>query len=75
MTLQIKIFGQTAKDIKVGDIFTPYFDSVEGRDVVTLVRNNSITELLDKLDHGSINSDQIIEYLRSITQEVQVLDV
>ena len=72
-TLQIKVFGDEAKAVKKGDIFIPYFDSVEGHDVVTLVRNNSIPELLDKYDHSSISLDQIIKYLRDITKEEQVL--
>lgn len=69
MTLQIKVFGVTAKLLKKGDILIPEFDSVEGHDVVTLVRNNSISELLDKLDHHSISVDQVIKYLRDITKE------
>lgn len=69
MTLSIKVFGDDAKAIKAGDIFTPFIDSVEGRTVVTLVRNNSIPELLDKYDHSSISLDQIIKYLREISQE------
>jgi len=69
LTLQIKVFGVTAKQLKKGDILIPEFDSVEGHDVVTLVRNNSIKELLDKYDHSSISLDQIIKYLREITQE------
>jgi len=74
LTLQIKVFGDDAKAIKPGDIFTPSFDSVEGHDVVTLVRNNSIPELLDKYDHSSISLDQIIKYLRDITTRTQAVD-
>lgn len=68
MTLQIKVFGQKAKEIKRGDIFTPTFDSTEGHDVVTLTKNNAINKLLDLIDDGTIGLDQIVGYLRNISE-------
>lgn len=38
--MEIKVFGQTAKEIKPGDIFIAVCGSVEGRTVVTLVKKN-----------------------------------
>ena len=35
-TLQIKIYGDTAKQIKEGQVFTAKIGDVEGRTVVTL---------------------------------------
>ena len=69
MEIQVKVFGQTAKDIKPGDFFIPEFESVEGRDVVTLVKNNAISDLLKKYDNSEIGLDSIINYLRDLTGE------
>jgi len=38
--MEIKVFGADAKGINEGDIFTAKVGSVEGRTVVTLVRDN-----------------------------------
>jgi len=37
MTTEIKVFGDTAKQIKEGQVFTAKIGDVEGRTVVTLV--------------------------------------
>ena len=68
METQIKVFGQTAKEIKKGDIFTAEFDSIEGHDVVTLVKNNAIPKLLEMIDNGEIGLDQIVSYLRNLSE-------
>jgi hypothetical protein len=67
MSEQIKVFGDKAKLIQIGDIFTPTIGSVEGRTVVTLVKNQAVKELLKKYDEGIISLDQIIKYLRDLT--------
>ncbi len=68
METQIKVFGQEAKEIKPGNIFTAEFDSIEGHDVVTLVKNNAIPKLLEMIDEGSIGLDQIVTYLRNLSE-------
>ena len=68
METQIKVFGQTAKEIKPGDIFTAEFDSIEGHDVVTLVKNNAIPKLLEMIQVGEIGIDQIVTYLRNLSE-------
>ena len=68
MEIQIKVFGLTAKEIQPGDIFTPVFDSEEGHDVVTLIKNNAINKLLDLIDSGAIGLDQIVGYLKNLSE-------
>lgn len=68
METQIKVFGQTAKEIKPGNIFTAEFESIEGHDVVTLVKNNAIPKLLKMIDEGAIGLDQIVTYLRNLSE-------
>jgi hypothetical protein len=70
MNTQIKVFGQEAKEIKPGDIFTAEFDSIEGHDVVTLVKNNAIDKLLKLIDEGAIGLDQMVTYLRNLNKGV-----
>ncbi len=69
MEIQIPVHGEKAKQIKQGDFFTPNFESVEGRDVVTLVKNNGVADLLKKYDNSEIGLDAIINYLRDLTLE------
>ena len=68
MNTQIKVYGQQAKEIKKGDIFTAEFDSIEGHDVVTLVKNNAIPKLLEMIQEGEIGLDQIVSYLRNLSE-------
>lgn len=70
METQIKVFGQEAKSIIPGDIFIPSFDSVEGHDVVTLKKSNTIKNLLEKYDTSNIGLDGIIKALREIAKNV-----
>lgn len=42
--MKLKIYGETAKQIKKGDIFTATIDSVEGRTVVILVSKEEHTK-------------------------------
>ena len=67
MTLKINVYGEYAKKIKPGDIFMPEFGLGRNVNVVSLVRKDSIAELLDKYDNSSISLDQIIKYLREIS--------
>ncbi len=66
METQITVFEQ-AKEIYPGDIFTPTFDSVEGRDKVILTKDGTIKELLEKYDKQEIGLDAIIAILRALT--------
>ena len=66
MEMQVKVFGQQAKQIQKGDFFVPEFGSVEGRDVVTLVKDNSLKDLLEKYDNSSVGLDKIINCLRDL---------
>jgi len=68
METQHKVFGKDAKEIQPGDVFIPTFDSVEGRSVVTLVKNNTLTKLIDLYDAGNIGLDQIIQEIRTLTK-------
>jgi len=68
MNTQIQLYGDEAKEIKKGDIFTAEFDTVEGHDVVTLVKNNAIPKLLEMIDNGEIGLDQMVEYLRKLSK-------
>lgn len=70
METQIKVFGQEAKSITPGDIFIPSFDSVEGHDVVTLKKSNTIKTLLKKYDTSNIGLDGILKGLREMTKNV-----
>jgi len=45
----------------------PEFGLGRNVNVVSLVRKDSIAELLDKYDNSSISLDQIIKYLREIS--------
>jgi len=67
MKSEIKVFGQEAKEIKPGDIFTAQFDSIEGHDVVTLVKNQALKDLIARYDRNEIGLDQIINYIRDLT--------
>jgi len=68
MNTQIQLYGDEAKQVKKGDIFTAEFGSVEGHDVVTLVKNNAIPKLLEMIDNGEIGLDQIVSYLRDLSE-------
>ncbi len=69
MEIQIPVFGETAKQIKLGDFFIPQFDSIEGRCVVNLVKNNTLEKILKLYDQGAIGLDQMIAEIRSLTGE------
>jgi hypothetical protein len=71
MEIQIKVHGTQAKQIKKGDFFIPEFDSVEGRTVVTLVKNNGVKELLKKYDERVVALDDMIRYLRDLVGDEQ----
>lgn len=73
MENQIKIYGDQAKSIKPGDIFVPTFGSVEGRTVVTLVKNNTLEYLLERYDKSEIGLDQIIKEIRYLTKQEQII--
>jgi len=66
METQITTF-EHAKEIYPGDIFTPTFDSVEGRDKVILTKDGTIKELLEKYDKQEVGLDDIIAVLRALT--------
>lgn len=70
METQIKVFGSEAKSIIPGDIFIPEFDSVEGHDVVTLKKSNTIKNLLEMYDTSNIGLDGIMKKLRGMVQNV-----
>ena len=38
--MEIKVYGDKAKQVKEGDVFKASIDSIEGRTVVTLVKIN-----------------------------------
>ncbi len=69
METQIKVFGDNAKAIAPGNIFVPSFGSVEGRDVVTLTKNNTLAKMLELYDAGTIGLDQIIKEIRHLTSQ------
>ncbi len=66
METQITTFSH-AEEISPGDIFTPTFDSVEGRDKVILTKDGTIAELLEKYDKQEIGLDAIVAILRALT--------
>jgi len=66
MEMQVKVFGQQAKQIQKGDFFVPEFANIEGRDVVTLVKDNSLKDLLEKYDNSAVGLDKIINCLRDL---------
>ena len=70
METQIKVFGSEAKSILPGDIFIPSFDSVEGHDVVTLNKSNTIKTLLEMYDTSKIDLDGLVNGLRSMIENV-----
>lgn len=65
---QIIVFGEIAKSIKPGDIFTPSFDSVEGHDRVVLKKNNEIKVLLEMYDTQNIGLDKFVEKIRELVK-------
>jgi len=67
MKCEIQVYGQEAKEIKPGDIFIPVFGSVEGHDVVTLVKNQALKDLIKRYDRDEISLGQIINYIRDLT--------
>jgi hypothetical protein len=73
METQVKVFGKDAKAITLGDVFIPTFESVEGRGVVTLVKNNTLAKMLDMYDAGTIGLDQMIKEIRHITSKENVI--
>jgi hypothetical protein len=73
METPVKVFGKEAKAISPGDVFIPTFESVEGRDVVTLVKNNTLEKMLDMYDAGTIGLDQMIKEIRHITSKENVI--
>ncbi len=71
METQITTF-EHAREISPGDIFTPTFDSVEGRDKVILTKDGTIVELLEKYDKQELGLDEIIAILRALTGVDQI---
>ncbi len=69
METQIKVFGLNAKSIMPGDIFSPAFDSVEGHDVVTLTKDNTVRNLLEKYDASDIGLDGLVKELRGLVDK------
>ena len=67
MKSEINVYGQEAKEIKPGDIFSPVFDTIEGHDVVTLVKNQALKDIIKRYDRNEIGLDQIIKYIRDLT--------
>ncbi len=65
--MTLSVFGEDAKLIKKGDVFTPVFDNVEGRDVVHLEKNNFINDLLYCYDEKNMTLDNFIKALREFT--------
>ncbi len=66
METQIKVFGDQAKSLHPGDILIPSFDSVEGHDVVTLKKSNTIKNLLEMYDTSNIGLDGLVKGLRGV---------
>lgn len=69
METQIKVFGRDAKSINKGDIFIPSFDSVEGHDVVTLKKSNTVKVLLEMHDTQKIGLDGLVKGLREFVNQ------
>jgi hypothetical protein len=68
METPVKVFGKEAKAISPGDVFIPTFESVEGHNVVALVKNNTLAKMIDMYDAGTIGLDQIINEIRTLTK-------
>ena len=68
METQIKVFGSEAKSILPGDIFIPSFDSVEGHNVVTLNKSNTIKNLIEMYDTNQIGLDGLVKGLRGMIE-------
>lgn len=66
METQIKVFGLNAKSIMPGDLFSPAFDSEEGHDLVTLTKDNTVRNLLEKYDASDISLDGLVTGLRGL---------
>lgn len=70
METQVKVYGDTAKMIQPGDVFVPaHLDNIEGHDVVTLKKDNSIQNLLEMYDTQTIGLDGIIKILRGMVEK------
>lgn len=63
--VEIKVFGDKAKEIKQGDFFVPEIGSVEGRTVVTLHKHD-IIDFINKFDEGKVSQDEMEQMLRKI---------
>lgn len=64
----ISVYGDNAKAIEPGDIFTPNFDSVEGRDKVILKKDLTLQCLLDQYDNNEIGLDKFVNSIRNLVE-------
>ena len=75
MKSKIKVFGDTARAIKPGDLFRPVFNSVEGHSVVLLEKDETIAVILDQYDHSEIGLDDMLSQMRALTSSGAIPNV